>query len=347
MPHSQRVQTMVWKAGYVAGAALVAMLPGLAAAQVNETKGWYLGLEGGATWRDDADTEGARDTEFDNPGWLGGFFGGYDFGGPRLELELVYRGNNPETNVGGYVHQGAAMLNLLYDISIPGFPVTPYIGVGGGYSYAEYTGVDDDDWVFAYQGIAGVSYDITRNISVFVDYRYFGTEDHAIRFAGRNRDIENQSHNVVGGLRYTFGAPPPPPPPSVTPPPPPPPPMARPAAPPPAAVVRSYLVFFDWDRSNLTPEAQRIVQTAATNARSATPAVTRINVTGHADRSGTPQYNLGLSRRRAEAVAAELVRNGVNRGDIAIVARGEAEPLVPTPDGVREPQNRRVEIVLQ
>lgn len=338
---------MVWKAGYVAGALALVLLPGVASAQMNETRGFYLGLGAGVNWREDADVSGfANDMDFDNPGWLGSLFGGYDFGGPRLELELAYRGNNPDSILGGYVHQGAVMVNLLYDISISGFPVTPYIGIGGGYNWAGYTAVEKDSG-FAYQGIVGLSYDITRNMSLFVDYRYFGSEDHDIRFAGASRDIENTTHNVLAGLRYTFGAPPPPPPPAtVTPPPPPPPPVARPAPPPPpAAVVRSYLVFFDWDRSNLTPEAQRIVQTAAQNARSA--AVTRINVTGHADRSGSPQYNVGLSRRRAEAVAAELVRSGINRNEIAIFARGEAEPLVPTPDGVREPQNRRVEIVLQ
>ena len=74
---------------------------------------------------------------------------------------------------------------------------------------------------------------------------------------------------------------------------------------------------------------------------------TKIEVAGHADRSGTPQYNQRLSERRAQAVAAELVRQGVARTDIAITAFGESRPLVPTADGVREPQNRRVEIVLR
>ena len=68
---------------------------------------------------------------------------------------------------------------------------------------------------------------------------------------------------------------------------------------------------------------------------------------GHADRSGSAQYNQRLSQRRADVVAAELVRNGVNRSDIGVSAYGESRPLVPTADGVREPQNRRVEIVLR
>ena len=68
---------------------------------------------------------------------------------------------------------------------------------------------------------------------------------------------------------------------------------------------------------------------------------------GHADRSGDAAYNQRLSQRRAEAVAAELVRDGVARGNISVQAFGESRPLVPTADNVREPQNRRVEIVLR
>ncbi len=108
---------------------------------------------------------------------------------------------------------------------------------------------------------------------------------------------------------------------------------------------RAFLVLFDWDRADLTDRARRVVAEAAREARRAQAA--RLEVAGHADRSGTPAHNERLSRRRAEAVAAELVRNGVDRGDIVVTAFGESRPLVPTADGVREPQNRRVEIVLR
>ena len=73
----------------------------------------------------------------------------------------------------------------------------------------------------------------------------------------------------------------------------------------------------------------------------------RLSLSQIADRSGTPQYNQRLSQRRAEAVASELVARGVNRGEIGVSAFGESRPLVQTADGVREPQNRRVEIVLR
>ncbi len=127
-------------------------------------------------------------------------------------------------------------------------------------------------------------------------------------------------------------------------------PAARPAptpapAPAPAPVPRAYLVFFDFDDSSLRPEAQQIVGTAANNAE--TGEIRRISVVGHADRSGSDAYNDRLSLRRAETVRDALIALGYPAVQINVAARGEADPLVPTPDGVREPQNRRVEINFQ
>jgi len=106
---------------------------------------------------------------------------------------------------------------------------------------------------------------------------------------------------------------------------------------------RSYVVFFGWDSAELTPEARSVVQAAAQSARESR--VTRIELTGHADRSGSDAYNMSLSQRRADAVKAELVRLGLAANQIGTAARGESQPLVPPADGVREPQNRRVQIV--
>jgi outer membrane protein OmpA-like peptidoglycan-associated protein len=104
-------------------------------------------------------------------------------------------------------------------------------------------------------------------------------------------------------------------------------------------------VFFDWDRADLTDRARQVVAEAA--AASGRVQLTRILVNGYTDTSGTPHYNQGLSVRRAEAVAAELVRDGVPRSAISVRGFGETRPLVPTGANVREPQNRRVEIVLE
>jgi iron complex outermembrane receptor protein len=116
-----------------------------------------------------------------------------------------------------------------------------------------------------------------------------------------------------------------------------PPPAAAPAAP------KSYLVFFDFDKSDLTPQATEIVNTAARNAQAGK--VTQLTVTGHTDTVGSDAYNMRLSRRRAESVAAQLEKQGVASSEIEIVAKGKRDLLVPTGDGVREPQNRRVQIL--
>ena len=104
-------------------------------------------------------------------------------------------------------------------------------------------------------------------------------------------------------------------------------------------------MFFDWDKYNLTDRARQIVKDAADN--SVHVKYTRIEVNGYTDTSGTPQYNQGLSIRRAQAVAAELVKDGVPKAAIAIQGFGETHLLVPTGPGVREPQNRRVEIIIR
>ena len=103
-----------------------------------------------------------------------------------------------------------------------------------------------------------------------------------------------------------------------------------------------YLVFFDWNKATLTPEARQIVAKAADEFKRTGAA--RLVATGYTDLSGTPAYNYKLSVRRAEAVKAELVRLGVPAGTITTIGRGEEDPLVPTKDGVREAQNRRVSI---
>jgi iron complex outermembrane receptor protein len=114
---------------------------------------------------------------------------------------------------------------------------------------------------------------------------------------------------------------------------------------PPASVAHSYMVFFDFNKSDLTPDAVKIVGQAALNAGPAK--VTEIAVTGHTDTVGSDAYNMRLSRRRAESVAAELEKDGVPASEIAIFAKGKHDLLIPTKDGVREPQNRRVQIVYE
>jgi OmpA-OmpF porin, OOP family len=121
-------------------------------------------------------------------------------------------------------------------------------------------------------------------------------------------------------------------------PPPPPPPVA--AAPPPQPV---YLVFFDWNSAVVGPSGSEVIKLAAGAFRAGAPVT--VQVTGFTDTSGSADYNQRLSVRRANAVAAVLVQDGVPQNALVVTGRGQNDLRVPTPDGIREPQNRRVEIV--
>jgi OOP family OmpA-OmpF porin len=119
---------------------------------------------------------------------------------------------------------------------------------------------------------------------------------------------------------------------------------AQPPMPAAPAAPRDYLVFFDWDSAQLTENGRDIVRSAADAARK--EGIRIFQIVGHADRSGPTRYNQALSMRRAETVARELQRLGFDRRDMYISGKGETDPLVPTANGVREPQNRRATITI-
>jgi outer membrane protein OmpA-like peptidoglycan-associated protein len=140
---------------------------------------------------------------------------------------------------------------------------------------------------------------------------------------------------------YPMVAEAPPPPPA-----PPPAPYVEPAPPPPQAAIvlpaREFMVFFDFDKSNLTPEAREIVNAAVKTAKDR--GAVRIVVTGHTDTVGSLRYNQALSERRANSVKSEMVRQGMDGAMIATIGKSFTDPLVQTGPGVREPQNRRAVI---
>lgn len=103
-----------------------------------------------------------------------------------------------------------------------------------------------------------------------------------------------------------------------------------------------YLVFFDWDRSDLNQGANKVLDAVASEVQANPP--NGVGVVGHADTSGGKEYNQRLAMRRAEAVRAALISRGIEQGMISIESRGEDDLLVPTPDNVREPANRRANI---
>ena len=295
----------------------------------------------------------------------GGFAGlgalGYAFGnGFRLELEGNYRqnglngltGTTLPSQTSGTLESYGLMANVMFDMDIGQPWLYPYLGGGVGYGWDRLSGAQfataatsfsssDTQGGFAWQAIAGLSFPVSGvpGLSVTAEYRYHslvGNQTfHGTSPSGSaNLTLGTQSdHDVLLGVRYAFG---------VTPPPlPAPAPMAAPAP----APARSYLVFFDWDKATLTPRAQQIIREAADNSTKV--AYTQIQVNGYTDTSGSPHYNQDLSMRRAQVVAAELVKDGVPQRVIAIRGFGETHLLVPTGPNVREPQNRRVEIIIR
>jgi outer membrane protein OmpA-like peptidoglycan-associated protein len=286
---------------------------------------------------------------------------GYGFGnGFRVEIEGDYLENRfdklkalgASTPASGKEEQYGAFANVLYDFDV-GLPwMYPYVGGGVGWQLSDYNNlsaggldVNKTRGALAYQGIAGASFPIPAvpGLSLTVDYRFIGLAE-SRKYNGETAvgnlpvsiKADHQYTNVIeGGFRYAFGVAAP------MAPAPTPAPVAAPAPTP----AKTYLVFFDWDKYNLTPRATQIIAEAASDSH--TQATTSISVSGYTDTSGTFQYNQGLSLRRAKAVAAQLVTDGVPMSEIEIHAFGETHLLVPTGPGVREPQNRRVEIVLQ
>jgi len=297
--------------GTAVAACLIAAPLAAANAQMTPVPGFYVGAMGGVNFMSFS-TLGGTDEKM---GVAFGGVAGYDFVGFRAELEFVYRQNHAR-GVGKNFHQYTPMVNVLYDF-MPNSTVTPYVGLGAGINFWNYAWVSTED--IAVQAIAGVGVRSQGGLFANLDFRAMNT------FA-KGKDFQN--YTVLVTLGFKFGQPAP-----------------AAAPPPPGAPAASYIVFFDFDRANLTAQAITTIQQAAAAAKSGNR--TRIGVTGHADRSGTDAYNMALSLRRANAVKDQLVREGIPAGGITIVGRGESQPLVPTADGVREPQNRRVEIVLQ
>lgn len=302
-----------------------------AMAQSDRT-GFYIGAEGGLNWLSNftANTNVPAVPQIGvtpNLGYAVGGVVGYDFVGPRVEFEGVYRWNPtnvgvPGTAVNNQVGQLALMVNGFYDF-MPRSTITPYVGAGLGVAFVDGNS-SLSSTAFAYQGIVGVGYNATENLRVNLDGRYYGTTNPSVN----NQNWNNNNWSVMLGVSYKFTSPAP---------------VAAPVAAAPA--VSSFMVFFDWDKSNITAQASTVIKQAADAYRSKGTA--RVTATGHTDTSGPESYNMALSLRRANAVKSALVDNGVPANVITVVGKGEQGLMVQTGANVREAQNRRVEIFLQ
>ncbi|WP_427976053.1 OmpA family protein [Acidocella sp.] len=282
---------------------------------------------------------------------------GYGFNnGWRVELEGDYIRNGADKlksggaslGASGHESQYGGFVNGIYDFDVSLPWLYPYLGAGIGWQVASYdkfsaggATVDQSHGSFAYQGIFGLSFPIAPvvGLSATLEYRFIGlTSARRYDVAGAGQPVsfkqQGEYNNQINvGLRYEF-SPPAPPAPAPTP---------APVAAPAPAPAKTYLVFFDWDKYSLTPRATQIIAQAASDSK--TQNVTTLEVNGYTDTSGAPKYNMGLSIKRAKAVAAQLVADGVPASEIEMHGYGETHLLVPTGPGVREPQNRRVEII--
>jgi outer membrane protein OmpA-like peptidoglycan-associated protein len=304
---------------------------------------------------------------------------GYDFGAFRLEAEGGYKraGYEGLTVVNSAILPGgltvpsgtrvqnerdleiwSGMVNALVEFGKDdGFQIFG----GGGVGIANMnlpvvvngvgTVIDDNATDFAWQLLAGARVALSDNVDLGVKYRYFVANNFDMQAAnGRDIRADYSAHSVLASLTYNFGgraqpmpvAAPPPPPPVMAPPPPPPRPVAPPPPPRPACNTGPYIVFFDFDRSDITAEASSILNNAVTAY--ANCGMARVMLAGHTDTAGSAQYNMALAGRRNEAVRSYMTGRGVPSGQIGGEAFGESQPRVPTADGVREAQNRRVEV---
>ena len=347
-------------------------------------RGWYVGLEAGVNWIDDTSvifsrggfTDMVIETETEKSSWWGGNSSGsldFDTGWAgfatvgygfeknwRIELELGYRDNDAtltrEKCYGGYgeslavsercrtstydgdMTEYTAMINVIYDV-----PLTEKldlnIGLGAGVDYVELQAsgrrgpfVDDSDTRFAFQAIAGLTYQVTKRLDLTLTYRYLNVSEPDFSARYKTLELDDlEKHTVTVGLRYDLYE-------DEAPLPPPPPPPPLPPAP------QQFIIYFGFDKCNITPEADGVLNEAASAAK--TQGAVKVLIVGHTDTMGSNEYNQRLSECRSGAAKSNLVGKGIDAGAISTSGRGEGELMVKTDDSVKEPQNRRATIDL-
>jgi len=314
-------------------------------------------------------------------GAQGGFGYAYD-NGLRLEGVIGYRGGDltvsptisgalPGTQVSP---EGTAaimdlMINGIYDFNADG-TVRPYIGVGVGGTrirakasnritgvapnLSASNGFSDTAAGLAWQGLAGIGFALSDRLTLDLGYKYFTASE--LEFDGKHTsvayDVDYTDHTATIGLRYAFGVKPAalpleqPKPEPEAPVPPLPPVEAEPVQQVCSALNQQFVVYFEWDRSDLTSQAAAVIDQAVANIAAGTGcSAGSVTIVGHTDTSGGNAYNEALSIRRADIVAAALADRGIT-ATIDKAGKGESELAKATNDGVREPLNRRSEVTI-
>jgi OmpA-OmpF porin, OOP family len=302
-------------------------------------------ISGKSSFTDDATVNFSAGYKFDIPVRLEAEVKYTDFNAKHLELSTL-----PASAIAtGDLGVTSFFANALYDYPLSRhFALTLGAGLGAAMADANLANRVSGQIVhtgagFSWQGIAGFTIALSNRFQAQLDYRYQSVDSTGHEFISLqgSGDASLKSKRIQAAmltLRWFVSTPEQPrvPAPLAVAPPLPP--------PPPAPLVKNYVVFFDFDRADLTAEAQEVVASAAQTAKAT--GMVRIVVIGHTDTVGSVAYNLRLSQRRAEAVKSQLVADGIPAVGIATVGKGFSDPLVPTGPNVREPQNRRAVIDL-
>jgi outer membrane protein OmpA-like peptidoglycan-associated protein len=337
------------------GATASFLLFGSAIAHDHAPQGWYVSLGAGVNWvHDDA----YQTYELGVPFFPGeaSYEAGYIIAGAigrdlgtnwRVELEAAFRGNDikrfcsiaaPCSATDADVSEFSQMINVFYDVPVNNlWEISVGAGLGGNLvTVGKYTSQDIDDYALAGQLMAQVSYGLNERTKLFADYRHMAMGDPMLELPaapGEALELDKSNTSLMLGVRFN---------------------LQQDAAPkieepkpekPVAEAPKEFIVFFGFNKSHLTSEAVHVVGDAAAAAKKHGSA--SISIVGHTDTSGSTDYNMALSMRRAQAVKDSLIAHGIEASMVSTAGRGETELLVNTGDGVKEPQNRRATIDLK
>ncbi len=349
------------------GAAAVLALSSPASA--GRLTSWYGVFEGGGSWVEDFAA-----TQYVTPapvpvastlaldvGWAALASVGYAYdNGWRFEVEGGYRHNDfdrqipavgPAVVVSGDLAEYTLMANVLYDFpSASGVTFSLGGGVGADYArldanslLAPVAAIQDDRVSLAFQAIAGMSVQMTSWLDLVLNYRYlyvtdfqFSEPDSVVPANTNHLDTDDlQKHTVTLGFRFgahkSQAAPAAATRPSAPPPPPPP-------------IARQFVIYFAFNKCNVTAEADMVLSEAAASARQL--GSVSVKIVGQTDTVGSQRANQKLSECRAGAARSNLVSKGVPSDSIMAIGTGETRLFVQTGDNVKEPQNRRATIDL-
>ncbi len=206
--------------------------PVVSQAQSLQYPGFYVGAIGGLNWQLNnsmsvsatspfAGISGTGNGGF-NTGWAAGGMVGYDFVGPRVELEGMYHDNTGSLSINSLgsrgidLNQTSVMANVLYDFNAGG-TLVPYVGVGAGVAFlnASLGGGSSSSTQFAYQAMIGLGYNIDPMFRINLEGRYYGTTSPNFSSTANvggtpvtfNANPTNNNFSLLASIQVRFGAP--------------------------------------------------------------------------------------------------------------------------------------------